>query len=168
MIARALLLLFVVHAVGCYLTVPEDIPCDADRHCPNNFTCELNNEVDPGVCLPGAPDLQLLGIVVEGEPRLATTIPTTEPQPLVLRIKNMGSRTAKAPLLALSPVTCMDQELDDNGELLDVDAGAEVDVGYLVTVQSPCPNPITIDWFSTFNIARATRGTFNVAFERGQ
>jgi hypothetical protein len=152
---------------ACYLTVPDDIPCDADSQCPSNFSCELVNEVDAGVCVVGAAELQVLGIVVDGEPRFAATISPTAPAPQTLRVKNIGSRVATSPLLALSPVTCMDQELDNNGELVDVEPGSEVDVSYLIDVQSPCPNPITIDWFSTFNVARATRGTFNIAFERG-
>jgi hypothetical protein len=165
---RSLVVAMVLAHSACYLGAPDDIPCDFDRECPTNFTCELGKDSDfaDGLCMMGEPEIDVLGLVVEGEPRRFAFVATVdEPQSFRVRIKNIGTRTAVAPSLALSPLACLEQNLNDGAPLADLEAGAEVEVPYVITLTAAsCPSPLIVDWFSTFNTTRVSRGTWNLAF----
>lgn len=156
----------VVGVSGCLVGEVSDIPCGKDGQCPTSHFCDVPNAVCvPATDVDGAPDLDVVGVEDgAGALQIDPFVVPGEETTLTLHIENRGKRAAFDVDLDLTQLVCMNLRFDETDVPETIDAGATVEVPFVVDPDG-CSTPSIQDWF-LFYSGRAKRGTFNINVER--
>jgi hypothetical protein len=148
-------------AAGCLVGPVDGVPCVVDEHCATDAFCDL----PASTCAPGtAPDLQVVGIVDDGELVIDPFVAPDATTALGMRVENRGGAPAVDVALRMATLACLGLVVDESTVPTTVPPGGVVDVAFRVTPRL-CASPVIQDWFLSFS-GRGARGTFNVVVER--
>jgi len=150
---------------GCLTGFVTGVPCVDDDQCPSDAFCDLIEQE----CLPdgagrGGPDVQVTGVVDEGEIVVDPFVPVESTTELAMVLANTGGHEAVGVTLRMGPLACLGLALNDDDVPPSLDAGEVVRVPFSVTPRL-CSSPVIQDWFTAFS-GRGARGTFNIVVER--
>jgi len=164
-ICTGLMCLWVVATSGCLVGELSGIPCGKDDQCPTEHFCDI----PVGSCVfdaegSGAPDVNVPGVIDNGEFTISPFVPPDIRTPLKLVLENRGGQSADNLDVELTRLACMSLEFDESDIPDSIEAGARVEIDFSVAPVS-CVTPSIQDWF-VFYSGRAGRGTFNINITR--